>query len=70
MPVKDEHEAIKIEQVLDDHMCFLFNENQIDDFSNAILVVMFNEEMQEWEDYYNDKEGMDWDEFKGLLEQV
>jgi hypothetical protein len=69
VPVKDEHEARKTENLLADQMNFLYTENQIHDFVNVIVVTMFNEETLEWEDYYNEHEGMDWDEFKELLEE-
>lgn len=62
--VKDEYEAKKIIDILAFQHLFLFEENIIPDYSNIISVVMLVEEAGEWEDYYNDKEMMDWDELE------
>ena len=63
--VKDEWEALKIGNILADHHLFLYNNNIIQDYSNAIEVVMY--ENGEWVSYIND-EGMDWDEMGEILE--
>jgi hypothetical protein len=60
--VKDEEQALFVKNVLADQHLFLYNNNIIDDYSNIIVVLMFNEEDQEWEEYYNEEEGMDWDD--------
>lgn len=50
-------------QVLGNQHLFLYKEKIIPDYSNIITVSMLNDE-GEWEDYYNEEEGMDWDEFE------
>lgn len=54
---------MKIMQVLGNQHLFLYKERIIPDYANAITVQMLNDE-GEWEDYYNEEEGMDWDEFE------
>lgn len=62
--VSDEYEAKKIIDMLADQHLFLYNNNIIGDYSNVFSVVMYNEEEQEWEDYWNENEGMEWDELE------
>lgn len=59
--VKDEYEAYKIIQVLANQHLFLLEQNIIPDFSNAIIVVMYDEQDMEWVDYFNEEEGEEWD---------
>ena len=59
--VKDEQEAHKVYTVMAEQHLFLQKENIIPDYSNVILVEMLDEN-NEWCDYYNEEEGMDWDE--------
>jgi hypothetical protein len=66
--VKDEKEAFLIGQTLSNQHLWLNNNNFIPDYSNAITVVQWNKENQEWEDYYNEELGMDWDEYCGHIE--
>lgn len=66
--VEDEKQAKFISDVLAQQHLFLFDQNIIPDYSNAITVVMFEEDSDgdgnpDWVDYYNDEEGMDFDEF-------
>ena len=54
--------------VLADQHLFLLEQNIIPDYSNAISVVMWDENADgegnaDWVDYWNDEEGMDFDEF-------
>lgn len=60
--VKSEEEAFFIQKTLADQHLYLFDNNLIDDYANSILVVMWNEEEQDWEDYYNEDEAMEFDE--------
>jgi len=66
--VKNEEEAFLINQVLADQHLFLYNNSFIPDYSNAISVVMWDEDSDgegnaDWIDYYNEEESMDFDEF-------
>jgi hypothetical protein len=68
--VKDEHEAKKILDTLINQHCFLYENNFILDYSNALVVEMYDEAINDednkpfgWSSYYNDDECMDWDEF-------
>lgn len=67
--VKDEHEAKKILDVLANQHLFLLDQKIIHDYSNIIIVEMFEEdcdgeENPGWNDYYNDEENMFWEEFE------
>ena len=66
--VKDEEQALLIRETLANQYLFLFDNNFIDDYSNVILVVMWDENSDgewnpDWVDYYNEAEGMEFDEF-------
>lgn len=66
--VSNEREAKKIMDVLADQHLFLLEQNIIPDYSNDISVVMWDENADgegnaDWVDYWNDEEGMDFDEF-------
>jgi hypothetical protein len=66
--VKDEEQAFLIQETLANQHLFLYNENIIDDYSNAIFVLMWDENADgegssDWVDYYNEKENMDFKEF-------
>lgn len=61
--VKDEHEAYKIAETLANQHLFLFAQKIIPDYANIIAVVMYDDKEQDWVDYYNENEQMDWDEF-------
>lgn len=67
--VKNEQEAHKIEMVLAEQHLFLFANNIIPDYSNVITVEMWDDDMEpdengeNWTDYFNEEEGMEWDEF-------
>jgi hypothetical protein len=67
--VENEREAYLIEKTLADQHLFLFDNNMIPDYSNAITVDMWEEDSDgegtsEWVSYYNYEEEMDWDEFR------
>lgn len=59
--VKDEREAFLISNILADQHLFLLKENIIPDYSNIIIVLMFED--GDWVDYFNENEGMEFDEF-------
>ncbi len=66
--VKDEEQALFISNVLANQHLFLYSKDFIPDYSNEITVVMWEEDSDgegnpDWVDYYNEQEGMDWDEF-------
>jgi hypothetical protein len=66
--VKDEEQAYLIREALAEQHLFLYNNNFIPDYSNVIVVVMWDENSDgngfpDWTDYYNEDEGMDFDEF-------
>ncbi len=63
--VADEQEAKKIMDVLAEQHLFLFANNIIPDYSNAITLVMWEDDPDgsgDWVDYWNDEEGMEWEE--------
>jgi hypothetical protein len=65
--VKDEEQAYLIRNTLADQHNFLFENNIIPDFSNAIQVVMWDEDADgegnpDWVTYYNEAEMMEFDE--------
>ena len=60
--VQDEEQALLVSDALANQHLFLFNEGIISDYSNVISVVMLDED-GEFTDYWNEEEGMDFDEF-------
>jgi len=60
--VEDEIEAMKIVNILAKQHLFLFDENIIPDYTNVISVVMYEE--NEWVDYWNEEEEMEWSNFE------
>lgn len=66
--VKDEEQALLVRETLADQHLFLYDNNMIHDYCNAISVVMWDEDSDgegtpDWSDYYNEEEMMDFDEF-------
>jgi hypothetical protein len=66
--VKDEEQAFLIQETLANQHLFLYDKNIIDDYSNEIFVLMWDENADgkgssDWVDYYNEKENMDFKEF-------
>jgi len=66
--VRNEREAYFISETLANQHLFLFKNRMIPDYSNVILVEMWDEDSDgegkpDWVDYYNDEEFMDWGEF-------
>lgn len=59
--VNNEREAFLVEQALAKQHLFLYSKGIIPDYSNVIFVEMLTDE--EWEDYYNEQEDMNWEEF-------
>lgn len=68
--VKSEEEAYLVEQVLANQHLWLYKNNFIPDYSNAITVEMWDDIDGEgnfgWTDYANDYEGMDWKDLKTI----
>ena len=65
--VKDEYEASLIANILANQHLYLFDKKMIPDYCNAIIVQMLeeghdDEEDNGWVDYWNDDEGMEFDE--------
>lgn len=65
--VKDEEQAHLVSEALANQHLFLFENNIIPDYSNIVSVVMFEEDADgegnpDWVDYFNDEEGMDFEE--------
>ena len=60
--VENEREAYLMTQALANQHLWLFENRIIPDYSNAIIVEMFDNEEKEWIDYQNDFEFMDWDD--------
>lgn len=66
--VKDENEAYKIAKTLADQHLFLLEQRIIPDYANVIGVVMWDEDEKHWVDYYNEQEGVYWDDIESLIE--
>lgn len=66
--VRNEREAYLIENTLANQHLFLFKNNVIPYYANAILVLMYNEQDKDWESYYNEEEGMEWEDFVAIYE--
>lgn len=64
--VKDEYEAMKMINVLADQHCWLFKSKFIPDYTNDFDVVMWDG--AEWIAYFNEEEGMDWNDFESIYE--
>lgn len=68
--VKNEREAFLVENTLAEQHLFLYENNVIPDYSNAIFIEMWDEGSEpdvngdKWSDYYNDNHMMTWDELK------
>lgn len=61
--VENEKEAYIISETLAHQHLFLFAYDFIPDYSNIILVQMYDEKEEDWVDYYNEQEDMDWNEY-------
>lgn len=68
--VKDEQKAYFTINLLANQHLWLFENKVIPDYANIISVEMFDETIDEetgkpygWSNYFNDDEGMEWDEF-------
>lgn len=61
--IENEREAYLLENALAVQHLFLYQGNFIPDFSNAVIVEMWDEENKEWCDYYNEDAEQDWDEY-------
>lgn len=66
--VKDEEQAFLIVETLGDQHLFLYDNDMIPDYSNVIIVEMFDGDFDGdirtgWSQYWNEEESMDFDEF-------
>ena len=75
--VKDEEQAYFTINVLANQHLWLEKNNIIPNYSNAIFVEMFDEDIDEetgkpygWVDYWNDEECMEWDGVEDHFETV
>lgn len=69
--VKNEEQAYLIVKTLADQHLWLFEHNIIPDYSNAIIVEMYDNTIEEetgtpfgWCNYWNEDELMEWDELE------
>lgn len=60
--VANEREAFILCDALSKQHMFLFDKKIIPDYANVISVVMWDEDMKDWCDYWNEEEFMEWDE--------
>lgn len=73
--VKDELEANKLIDILALQHLFLFEHNIIPDYSNILLVEMWdddidpNENGEKWTDYYNENHDCEWEEFSVIINE-
>ncbi len=79
--VKNEEQAYLMVNALADQHLWLYKNKIIPDYSNVILVEMFDENIDEetgkpygWCNYYNEKEMMEWDDveeyFRSALAKI
>jgi hypothetical protein len=75
--VADELQAYFTINLLAKQHLFLFDNNFIPDYSNILLVQMWEESLDhdgdllgDWVDYYNEEEGMDWEEIEQYFESL
>ena len=61
--VSNEFEAKVVLDTLANQHLYLLENGFIIDYSNLIYIEMFHHDDNEWIDYYNDFENMDWEEF-------
>ena len=61
--VKDEEQALLVKETLADQHLYLYDNNFIPDYSNIIMVVMWDDVEKDWVDYYNEFENMEFEEF-------
>ena len=66
--VKDEEQAFLIQETLANQHLFLYDNKFIPDYSNVIIVEMWDENLDGeetigWVDYYNEEEEMEFDVF-------
>jgi len=61
--VVDEAMADIVVNMLADQHLFLYEKNMIGDYNNIISVMMYDEDTDTWEEYYNVEDDMDFDEF-------
>jgi hypothetical protein len=63
-------EAFIVAETMAFQHLWLEENNVIPDFSNVIIVSQWNEDEQEWEDFWDDEEMMEWDEYvREILKQ-
>ena len=60
--VNNEREAYLVEQALANQHLWLYDNDFIPDYCNAITVDMWDE--NKWVDYWNEDECMEWEEFE------
>lgn len=65
--VRNEREAYLLYETLANQHLFLYENNFIPDYSNAILVEMFEDD--EWCNYWNEEELMEWEELIQTYEE-
>jgi len=75
--VKDEEQAFLILNTLANQHLWLYQKNIIPDYSNAIIVEMFDENIEEetgqsygWGNYWNEEEGMEWEDVEEYLRSI
>lgn len=66
--VTDEHEAIKMINILAGQHLWLFKNKIIPDYCNTFTVVMWDDGENDWVDYWNDKDDMNWEDFEAVYE--
>jgi hypothetical protein len=61
--VKDEYEANLLINTLAAQHLWLYNNKYIPDYSNILGVLQWNEEEKDWEDYYDEETGLNFEEY-------
>lgn len=61
--VLNEREAYVLVDALAKQHLFLYDQNMIPDYSNAIIVEQWDEIAEEWEEFFDEGSGLDFDEY-------
>ena len=61
--VRNEREAFLLYMTFAEQHLFLYQNNVIPDYSNAVIVEQKYDGSEEWEDFWDDENSLEWDEY-------